>query len=285
MERTIDAASQAFPRFSSNARLNAGFPVGRILLNRCDLMIGFAASQHLTCAMQFGYGIDPFYYVLTGLFMLLSWLAGLQLRRKVTYYSQIPVGLTGEQVARKMLMDHGIVNVEVTAVPGELTDHYHPVKRTVNLSEGVYGSASLAAAAVAAHECGHAVQHAKAYPALQMRSALVPVVTFSTQLAQFVLMAGLVLTAMGAHLGAPVFLLGIVLFSTSTLFSFITLPVEFDASRRALVWLERSGVASGRTHEMARDALKWAAMTYVVAALASLGQLFYFILLFLRSRR
>lgn len=217
--------------------------------------------------------------------MLLSWFAGSQLKRKFAMYSQVPVGMTGEQVARRMLRDHGITDVAVTAVPGQLTDHYHPLKKTVNLSEGVYGSTSLAAAAVAAHECGHAVQHAKAYAALQLRSALVPVVNVATHLSQYVLMAGIVLMAMAPKVGPSVFLAGIVLFSMSTLFTFLTLPVEFDASRRALVWLDQSGVAAGRDHAMAQDALKWAAMTYVVAALASLGQLLYFVMVFLRSRR
>ena len=235
--------------------------------------------------MAIHYGVDPIYYLITGVFMLLSWLAGVQLRRKFELYSQVPVGMTGEQVARRMLLDNGITDVTVTAVPGQLTDHYHPLKKTVNLSEGVYESSSLAAAAVAAHECGHAVQHAKSYAALQMRSALVPVANVSTQLAQFVLMAGLVLMAVAPKLGPTVLLFGIVLFSVTVLFTFITLPVEFDASRRALVWLERSGVAGGREHAMARDALKWAAMTYVVAALAALGQLFYYVMIFLRSSR
>lgn len=231
------------------------------------------------------FGVDPIYWLIIGGSMLLSWLAGAQLQRKFARYSQIPVGMTGEQVARKMLRDHGITDVAVTAVPGQLTDHYHPLKKTVNLSEGVYASSSLAAAAVAAHECGHAVQHAKAYAALQMRSALVPVVSVSTNLAQYVLMAGIVLMAMAPKVGPAVLLAGIVLFSMSTLFTVITLPVEFDASRRALVWLDKSGVAAGRVHGMAQDALKAAAMTYVVAALASLGQLLYFIMIFLRSRR
>jgi uncharacterized protein len=231
------------------------------------------------------HGIDPIYYLMTGVFMLLSWLVGLQLRRKFEQYSQIPMGLTGEQVARRMLQDHGITDVAVTAVPGQLTDHYHPLKKTVNLSEGVYESSSLAAAAVAAHECGHAVQHAKAYAPLQLRSALVPVANVSTQLAQFVLMAGLVLMAMAPKVGPSILLFGIVLFSVSVLFTFITLPVEFDASRRALIWLERSGVAGGREHALAKNALTWAALTYVVAALAALGQLFYYVMIYLRSSR
>jgi len=217
--------------------------------------------------------------------MLLSWFAGFQLKRKFKKYSQVPVGMTGEEVARRMLRENGISDVQVTAVPGQLTDHYHPGKKTVNLSENVYGSTSLSAAAVAAHECGHAVQHAKAYAALKMRSALVPVVSVASNLARYVLMAGILLLAIAPTIGPVVLLLGIILFASSTLFSFITLPVEFDASRRALVWLDRSGVAAGRDHAMAKDALKWAAMTYVVAALASLGQLLYFVMIFLRSRR
>jgi Zn-dependent membrane protease YugP len=214
--------------------------------------------------------------------MLLSWLAGSQLQRAFARYSQVPVGMSGREVALRMLADAGIDDVEVTGVPGMLTDHYNPLKKTVNLSEAVYGSRSLAAAAVAAHECGHAIQHAKGYAALQLRSALVPVVTISSQLAQYVIMAGVALLFFAKM--PWILLVGIVLFGFSTLFSFITLPVEFDASRRALVWLDRSGFARGQELSMARDALNWAAMTYVVGALASLGHLLYYVMIFLRAR-
>jgi len=226
---------------------------------------------------------DPVYMVLIGASMLLSWFAGSQLQRAFARYSQVPMGLSGREVAMRMLADAGIHDVEVTGVPGMLTDHYNPMKKTVNLSEAVYASRSLAAAAVAAHECGHAVQHARGYAALQLRSALVPVVTISSQLAQYVIMAGVALMFFA---NTPwVLLVGIVLFGFSTLFSFVTLPVEFDASRRALVWLDQSGIARGQEQTMARDALKWAAMTYVVGALASLGQLLYYVMIFMRARQ
>lgn len=217
--------------------------------------------------------------------MLASWLVSNTLQRKFAKYSRVGLNVTGREVAEQMLRDAGIRDVEVTAVRGQLTDHYNPLKKTVNLSEPVYGSNTLAAAAVAAHECGHAVQHATSYSALKMRSALVPIVNVSTQLSQWVIMAGIVIMGMSQGKHAWVFMIGIVLFAMTTLFSVITLPVEFDASKRALVWLERSGIAQGQLQAGARDALKWAAMTYVVAALASLGQLLYWILLFMRSRR
>ncbi len=227
---------------------------------------------------------DPFFLLIMGGSMLASWFVSAQLQRKFAQYSQVPVGLTGRQIAERMLTENGITDVEVTAVPGQLTDHYHPGKKTVNLSESVYGSRTLAAAAVAAHECGHAVQHAKQYAALQFRSALVPVVSVSSNLAQYVIMAGLLLMAV-SKVGPIVLLAGIVLFGFSTLFSIVTLPVEFDASRRALVWLDHSGLAAGQNQVMARDALKWAALTYVVGALASIGHLLYYVMIFLRARR
>lgn len=226
---------------------------------------------------------DPLYLVIMLGCMLLSWLASSQLHRAFQRYSQVPMSLTGREIALRMLADAGIRDVEVTGVPGQLTDHYNPATKRVNLSEVVYGTRNLAAAAVAAHECGHAVQHAKGYSALQMRSALVPMVRVSSHLAQYVIGAGLVLLAV-AHNFPWVLLVGIVLFSFSTLFSLVTLPVEFDASRRALLWLEHSGVAQGEQHQMAKDALKWAAMTYVVGAIASLGHLFYYVVILLRAR-
>lgn len=226
---------------------------------------------------------DPTYLLIMFGSMALSWFASSQLQRAFHRYSQVPMSLTGREIALRMLADAGLRDVEVTGVPGQLTDHYNPATKRVNLSEVVYATRSLAAAAVAAHECGHAVQHAKGYSALKMRSALVPVVQVSSQLAQYVIMTGLVLAGV-AH-GFPwVLLAGIVLFAFSTLFSLVTLPVEFDASRRALLWLEQTGVARGEQHDMAKDALKWAAMTYVVGAIASLGHLFYYVLLFLRTR-
>ncbi len=227
---------------------------------------------------------DPLYLVIMLACMALSWLASSQLQRAFQRYSQVPMSLTGREIALRMLADAGIRDVEVTGVPGQLTDHYNPATKRVNLSEVVYGTRSLAAAAVAAHECGHAVQHAKGYSALKMRSALVPVVQISSNLAQYVIMAGILLMGL-AQGGFPwVLLLGIILFAFSTLFSLVTLPVEFDASRRALLWLEQTGVARGEQHDMAKDALKWAAMTYVVAAIASLGHLFYYVMIFLRAR-
>jgi uncharacterized protein len=225
---------------------------------------------------------DPVYLIITGAAMLVSHLAGAQMKRKFEQYSQIPLHLTGAQIAAEMLHDNSINGVEIVPAHGTLTDHYNPSNRTVNLSEVVYDSASVAAAAVAAHECGHAVQHATHYPMLALRSNLVPVVQIGSNLAPIILTIGLGLAYMGHNL--IVLLAGIVLFAASTLFAFITLPVEFDASRRALEWLERSGAAEGLSHQQAKDALFWAAMTYVVAALASLGQLLYYIMLFMRAR-
>ncbi|MEM0970220.1 MAG: zinc metallopeptidase [Verrucomicrobiota bacterium] len=230
---------------------------------------------------------DPLYLAIMGGTMLLSWLAGSQLKRKFELYSQMPIALSGAEIAKRMLVENGISDVDVISTPGQLTDHYHPGKKTVNLSESVYAQRNVAAAAVAAHEVGHAVQHAKAYPALQMRSALVPVVSFGSNISQYVILAGLLLmgtSAAGGGIGGPIMVVGICLFAMTTLFSVITLPVEFDASNRALVWLNRSGIAVGREQEMAKDALKWAAMTYIVGALASLGQLVYWIMIYLRRR-
>ena len=215
-------------------------------------------------------------------FMILSWIVGNQLKSRFKKYSQIPVnyGITGKEVAEKMLTEYGISNVKVVSVPGELTDHYHPLHKTVNLSKEVYYGNSVAAAAVAAHECGHAVQHAKAYSFLQMRSALVPVVSFASKWVQWILLAGILMVQTFPQL----LLAGIVMFGLTTLFSFITLPVEVDASRRALVWLNKSGITTQATHPKAQDALRWAAYTYVVAALSSLATLLYYILIFMGRR-
>jgi hypothetical protein len=214
--------------------------------------------------------------------MLLSHLVGAQLRRRFAQYSEVPLPLSGSDIARRMLAQHGIRDVQVISVPGQLTDHYNPANRTVNLSEPVFRAHSVAAAAVAAHECGHAVQHATAYPMLQLRSSLVPVVQLGSNLAPWILMAGLGMAGAGGNL--TILLVGIILFAATTLFALITLPVEFDASRRALVWLEQSGVATGLSHQQAKNALFWAAMTYTVAALASIGQLLYYIMLFLNAK-
>jgi uncharacterized protein len=225
---------------------------------------------------------DPLYLIIIGGAMLLSHLTGAMLRRRFQQYSEMPLPLSGRDVALRMLAQNGIRDVEVISTPGQLTDHYNPLKKTVNLSEPVFHARSVAAAAVSAHECGHAVQHATAYPLLAMRSKLVPVVQIGSNLAPWLLMIGLAGIASGA--GTTLLLAGIVLFSFTTLFALITLPVEFDASRRALVWLEQSGVASGLSHQQAKNALFWAAMTYTVAALASIGQLLYYIMMFLNAK-
>ena len=214
---------------------------------------------------------------------LLSWLVSSRLQRKFEAYSQIPIpnGMTGKDGAEKMLHDNGIYDVKVTSTSGHLTDHYNPANKTVNLSESVYYSNSIAAAAVAAHECGHAVQHAKAYAPLKLRSALVPVVSFASNIMTWVLLGGMLLL----HSFPQLMFFGIILFASTTLFSFITLPVEINASQRALVWLNRSGITNSYTHDKAADALKSAAYTYVVAALGSLATLLYYIMLFMGGRR
>ena len=191
--------------------------------------------------------------------------------------------MTGCEVAQRMLHDHGIDDVQVTCIEGQLTDHYNPANKTINLSEEVYNGASVAAAAVAAHECGHAVQHATEYAPLGLRSALVPVVSFSSKWVTWIILGGLLLIGSGA--GRILLLVGIVLYALITLFSFITLPVEVNASQRAVNWLSEAGITDGQTTEMASDALHSAAYTYVVAALSALATLIYYILLFLGSRR
>ena len=192
----------------------------------------------------------------------------------------LPNGMTGRDVAVKMLHDNGIDDVKVISTSGMLTDHYNPANKTVNLSQGVYGSCSIAAAAVAAHECGHAVQHAKAYAPLKMRSALVPIVQFSSSIMTWVLLGGIIMIRTFPHL----LLAGICLFAVTTLFSFITLPVEIDASRRALAWLSNAGITNSYNHNQAKDALKSAAYTYVVAALSSLATLVYYISIYMGRR-
>lgn len=213
---------------------------------------------------------------------ILSYIVQASLTSKFEKYSKVGLsnGMTGREVAEKMLRDNGIYDVRVISTPGMLTDHYNPSNKTVNLSEGVYSSCSVAAAAVAAHECGHAVQHARAYAPLRMRSALVPVVQFSSSIMSWVLLAGIILLNAFPQL----LLIGICLFAMTTLFSFITLPVEIDASRRALVWLNSAGITNSYNHNQAKDALKSAAYTYVVAALGSLATLVYYIMIYLGRR-
>ena len=219
------------------------------------------------------------YWVIFGVFMLLSYVVSNNMKRKFKKYSKIasPNGLSGAAMAKKMLADSGIYDVKVVSVSGHLTDHYNPANKTVNLSEGVYHGQNIAAAAVAAHECGHAVQHARSYAWLTMRSKMVPAVSFASKWVQWVLLAGvLMIQAMpGLLLG------GIVLFALTTLFSFVTLPVEIDASKRALAWLSRAGITSGHTHAAAEGALRSAAYTYIVAALGSLATLMYYVMLFM----
>jgi Zn-dependent membrane protease YugP len=218
------------------------------------------------------------YWIIFIGFAILSWLVSYRLKRKFEKYAQVPLpaGITGREVAQKMLRDNGITDVQVISTPGQLTDHYNPLTKTVNLSEPVYNSCSVAAAAVAAHECGHAVQHAMAYAPLRMRSALVPIVSFSSSIMTWVLLGGMLLL----HSFPQLLFFGIILFAATTLFSFITLPVEINASQRALVWLNRAGITNVYTHDKAQDALRSAAYTYVVAALGSLATLLYYIMLF-----
>lgn len=207
--------------------------------------------------------------------MVASYIIQATLQSKFEKYSHVrnTAGMTGAEVAQKMLRDHGINNVKVTCIAGQLTDHFNPQTMTVNLSEAVYSTNSVAAAAVAAHECGHAVQHATGYAPIRLRSALVPVVSFASNWVQWVLLAGVVLV----NSIQAVLWIGIALFAMTTLFSFVTLPVEINASSRAVDWLERSGIANYEVRPMAVDALKWAAYTYVVAALGSLATLLYYI--------
>lgn len=207
--------------------------------------------------------------------MLASFLVQNMLQRRFEKYSKVPLtnGMTGAEVARKMMNDNGIYDVKVECIPGMLTDHYNPATKTVNLSEAVYSGRSVAAAAVAAHECGHVVQHAVGYAPLKMRTALVPIVTFSNNIVMWILLFGVMMVQV-----FPALLwLGIILFAATTLFSFVTLPVEINASSRAVTWLESAGITNYETRPMAIDALKWAAYTYVIAALSSLATLFYYI--------
>ncbi|MBH1960670.1 MAG: zinc metallopeptidase [Flavobacteriia bacterium] len=222
------------------------------------------------------------YYVIIGLSMLVSWLVSARLKSKFEHYSKVHLrnGMSGKEVAEKMLRDNGINDVQVISVPGQLTDHYNPANKTVNLSEGVYMQRNAAAAAVAAHECGHAVQHAVGYSMLQLRSKLVPLVSISSNLMQFVLIAGIVLMSATQTIDNPngnttVLAVGVAMFALTTLFAFVTLPVEYDASNRAMKWLKDTGTVTSEEFVGVKDSLTWAARTYLVAALGSLAQLLY----------
>ena len=221
------------------------------------------------------------YWILFITIALLSWVASGLLNHRFKKYSQVSLPLTGREVAEKMLRDNGIYDVTVTCTSGHLTDHYDPRNKTVNLSESVYNSNNVAAAAVAAHECGHAVQHAYSYAPLQMRSILVPVVSFASKWVTWILLGGILLLERFPQL----LLLGIVMYALTTLFAFITLPVEINASQRAILWLEQAGVTDRDTTPMASSALQSAAYTYVVAALSSLGTLIYYILIYTGGHR
>jgi Zn-dependent membrane protease YugP len=226
--------------------------------------------------------MTPEIWIVSILFIVISMVVSGVLKGKFAKYSRVPLtaGLTGREVAMKMLRDNGIYDVQVRSSNGFLSDHYDPASKTVNLSPDVYNGISVASAAVAAHECGHAVQHANAYQWLTLRSKLVPVVMFSSGIVQWILLLGVLMI----HAFPGLLLIGIILFGLTTLFSVITLPVELDASRRALAWLNRSNIADAREYPQAKDALKWAALTYVVAALASIATLVQYIMIFLGGR-
>ena len=218
------------------------------------------------------------YYILIGAIALVSWLVSSRLKSKFKFYSKVHLqnGMSGAEIAEKMLADHGIRDVKVISTPGMLTDHYNPKNKTVNLSEGVYSQRNASAAAVAAHECGHAVQHAQAYEWLTMRSKLVPVVSVTSGMSTWVVFGGLILgAAAGVGLGYWVAVAGLIMMGMATLFSFITLPVEYDASNRALAWLKAKNVVTQEEYKGSEDALKWAARTYLVAAIGSLATLVY----------
>tara|TARA_B110000967_G_scaffold102256_1_gene104922 strand:+ start:1569 stop:2261 length:693 start_codon:yes stop_codon:yes gene_type:complete len=218
------------------------------------------------------------YYLILGAFALISWLVSSTLKRKFATYSKIHLrnGLSGAEIAKKMLLNHGIKDVKVVSTPGRLTDHYDPRNKTVNLSEAVYNQRNAAAAAVSAHECGHAVQHAQAYSWLQLRSTLVPAVNISSKLSMWLIFGGLILGfGAGLGLGYWVVVAGFGLMAVATVFSFVTLPVEYDASNRALAWLKNKNMLSQEEYKGAEDALKWAARTYLVAALGSLATLVF----------
>ncbi len=228
------------------------------------------------------------FYLLIGVISLASWYISNTLKRKFKKYSKIQLrnGMSGAEIAEKMLSDNGIYDVKVISTPGKLTDHYNPKEKTVNLSESVYNQRNAAAAAVAAHECGHAVQHAKAYSYLTLRSQLVPIVSISSKFSQWLVIGGIILGASSGAtgIGFYVAILGLILMGFATVFSFVTLPVEYDASNRALAWLQNKNMVSQQELAGATDALKWAARTYLVAALGSLAMLLYWALQILGGR-
>ncbi len=224
------------------------------------------------------------YYVIAGIMFLVGMIVSNRLKSKFKEYSEVGLrnGLSGRQIAEKMLSDNGIYDVRVVSTPGFLSDHYNPADKTINLSPDVYEGRSVSAAAVAAHECGHAVQHATAYSMLTLRSKIVPLVNISSRLSQWIILIGLGIMAGRAN--PTILLVGIALFAITTIFTLITLPVEYDASNRALKWLEATNMTTPAEHDQAADALKWAARTYVVAAISSVATLLYYILLFMNSR-
>ena len=222
------------------------------------------------------------YLLVAGLIMLFSWLVSNRLKNKFELYSKLQLqnGMSGAEIAEKMLADHGITDVKVISTPGQLTDHYNPLDKTVNLSEAVYNQRNAAAAAVAAHECGHAVQHATAYSWLEMRSKLVPILSVTSSYVQWILIGGILLIKTFPAL----LLMGIIIFAATTVFSIITLPVEYDASNRALAWLENKKMLTNEEQAGAKDALKWAARTYVVAAIGSIATLLYYVMIYMNRR-
>ena len=223
------------------------------------------------------------YYIMIGAIALVSWLVSNRLKSKFAHYSKVTLrnGMSGAEIAEKMLQDHGITDVRVISTPGQLTDHYNPADKTVNLSEAVYNQRNAAAAAVAAHECGHAVQHAVGYEWLNMRSKLVPVVNVASHYMQWILLAGILMLKTFPQL----LLIGIIIFAATTLFSLVTLPVEYDASNRALAWLKNKNMLNRAEYSGAEDSLKWAARTYVVAALGSIATLLYYVSIYLGGSR
>lgn len=226
-----------------------------------------------------GYG----YIIIAGVIMLLSWMVSSKLKSKFELYSRLQLrnGMSGAEIAEKMLADNGITDVRVISTPGQLTDHYNPSDKTVNLSEAVYSHRNAAAAAVAAHECGHAVQHAIGYQMLTMRSTLVPIVNVASSYMQWILLAGILMI----NIFPQLLLIGIIVFASTTLFAIVTLPVEYDASNRAVAWLENKHMLTQEEQAGAKDALKWAARTYVVAALGSIATLLYYISIYSGSNR
>ena len=231
-------------------------------------------------------GLGPI--LITGFFMLVGWIVSSRLKGKFQQYSEVQLtkNLTGAEVARLMLADHGLSNVQVISVEGQLTDHYNPANKTVNLSEAVYHGRNAAATAVAAHECGHAVQHAKAYSMLELRSAMVPIQNISAKVINFVFLAMMFGAFAFRDIFSPQLALIIIIacYGVFALFALITLPVEFDASKRALAWIDNRGIVTRQEHDMAKDALKWAAMTYVVAAIGAITMLLYYVMIFLGRR-